>query len=438
VSIPEDFEAERSLIATFAAEGSLTPGAGTPYAHQAFLALRIPAFLAPEHRHVFATMQAVYQRGDEITPLVIKAEMDQLGTLSQVGGWQSLVELFSSTETGRPDKLAEVVIRRWKARQVMQLAYKASKAVEDLEAPDAVSSRMQVALAEIFSDGTNADVRRGTEILAYVGENRPFRDISHAEKLVWFGFDTIDEAVEASPGHVVIVAARPGMGKTALAVQGSILTAKRQGMALIISLEMDHDEVFSRIAARLTETSASIWRKGMWSEYHAKMLHSRADILDRINIWAHPSGVPWERIEAVVRDQVRRDHVTSVWLDYFTLIKKPDGKSNDAGLWGQVSSNIKRLAQELKICIVLLCQLNREGAEVEPKLSDLRETGQLEQDANAVVMLWPKDAKAMESRAEIRSVFVKLAKNRSGQAGWRVELAFNGAQGYLRTLERNT
>jgi replicative DNA helicase len=438
MNLPEDFEAERSIIATLAQEGSLTPGAGSDAAHRAVLLLGPHMFVSPEHQAIFAAIKVIYQRGDVVAPLVIKAEMSQSGTLERLGGWLRLVDILSGEETGRPDRLAEIVISRWQARQVIQISHKAAQAVQDLETPEAVSSRIQTALAKLFSGGTSEDVRCGTEILGYLHENRPFRDPSRQEKLVWMGLAAVDQVVEAAPGHVVIIAARPGIGKTALAIQGSIITAGRDGVPLIVSLEMDHDEVFSRLAARLCDIPASVFRQGTWNAHQGRLLASKADILGKIQIWAHPSGVAWERVETVIRDQVRRNHVSSVWIDYFTLIRKPDGKSNDSALWGEVSSSIKRLAQELGICIVLLCQLNREGDAVEPKLSDLRETGQLEQDANAVLMLWPKDLKAMESPVEVKTIFSKLAKNRSGQAGWRVELAFNGATGCIRAIERTT
>lgn len=437
-NLPQDHEAEACIIATLGSEGELTPAAGNPYSHQALLMLDARAFVDPRHKLIFEAIKAIYQRAEDVSMLMIKAELEQRGTIERVGGPVTLIEIMQGMDTGRPDRLAQIVMDRWQLRRVMTIADKARQAAEELTSPGEVASRMQSALAEVFSSGTNADVRQASTMLEYIAEGRPFRDPNRAEKMAWFGIETLDNAMECSPGHVVIVAARPGVGKSAIAVQGACNSSMRGGKPLIISLEMDHDEVFSRIAARLSQASAKVYRRGEWNEHNAANLHSQQAVMDRIGVWSHASGVAWERVEAVIRDQVRRNQVDSVWIDYFTLIRKPDGRSNDSALWGEISSGIKRIAQELGVCVVLLCQLNREGDGVEPKLSDLRETGQLEQDANAVMMLWPKDPKAMESPVENKIIFAKLAKNRSGQAGWKVEISFNGATGTMRPLLRES
>lgn len=437
-NLPLDHEAELCIIATIGSEGQLTPGAGSPTSHQALLALDSRAFTDPRLRLIFEAIKAIYARSEEVSMLVIKSELERTGKLDQVGGTVTLIEILGGEDTGRPDILVEIVMERWNQRRLMRLADKMIESAELLTPADEIASRLQSSLAEVFSSGTNADVRQASMMLDYIHEGRAFRDTTRAEKQAWLGLHAIDEALEAAPGHVIIVSARPGIGKSALAVQGACLTSRNGGRPLIISLEMDHDEVFSRIAARLSGASAKVYRRGEWDCAQADNLQNQQAVMDRIGVWSHPSGVEWSRVEAVIRDQVRRNQVDSVWIDYFTLIRKPSGKANDASLWGEVSSGIKRLAQELGICIVLLSQLNRDGDAVEPKLSDLRETGQLEQDANAVVMLWPKDAKAMESAVENKIIFAKLAKNRSGQAGWRCEVGFNGATGTLLPILRGT
>lgn len=436
-NMPTDHQAELALISTLGGEGELTPAAGNPYAHQALLALDARAFTDPRLRYIFDAIKAIYNRAEPVSLLMINTELIQLGTIDRVGGFITLTEILMGTDTGRPDLLAATIMERWTQRRLMNLGQKMIESGELLTPAEEIASRLQSSLAEVFSSGTNADVRQASMMLDYIHEGRPFRDTARAEKQAWLGLDSIDEALEAAPGHVIIVSARPGIGKTALAVQGACITSRKGGRPLIISLEMDHDEVFSRIAARLSGASAKLYRRGQWDTNHADYLQNQQDILDRIGIWSHPSNVEWSRVEAVIRDQVRRNKVDSVWIDYFTLIRKPSGKGNDAALWGEISSSIKRVAQELGICIVLLSQLNREGDAVEPKLSDLRESGQLEQDANAVVMLWPKDAKAMESAVETKVIFAKLAKNRSGQAGWRCEIGLNGATGTLLPLVRS-
>lgn len=439
-TLPQDFEAERSLLATLCGPGMLNPNEGSAEAHQALGMLNEQVWVAPQHQAIFRALKTLYSQAAEVNLMTLKAQLESVGELGRVNGFTGLVEILAFEEVNRPTQLAEIVTSRWKSRRLMALAQEATRAAYNLEDPAGVAGTLQTQLADLFSDGHFAGVHSAAEILELLAEGRPFRDQTKAEKLAWLGLAEIDDALEASPGHVVIVAARPGVGKSALAVQGACITAGKGGKALIVSLEMDTDEVYSRIAARMSGSSASRYRKGTWTFEDARSLHDQQTILEAMDVWAHPSGVSWNRVEAVIRDSVRTRGTTSVWLDYFTLVRKPDAirGMNDAAAWGQVSTGIKRLAQELGICIVLLSQLNREGDGVEPKLSDLRETGQLEQDGNAVLMLWPKDPRAMESPVERKSIYVKLAKNRSGMAGWKRELVFEGATGRMTPLVRET
>jgi replicative DNA helicase len=129
-----------------------------------------------------------------------------------------------------------------------------------------------------------------------------------------------------------------------------------------------------------------------------------------------------------------------VWIDHVLLIAKPSmgRNANDAASWSVLSRGIKRLAQELRICIINLIQLNRQGAEGEPRLQDLKESGAWEEDANAVWMLWPKESMAQDTMAERKGVWVKAAKNRSGPSGWKRELQFHGATNRFLEVEHTT
>lgn len=425
--LPQDSEAESALLATLLAPGALAPDS-FPEAHQALLACRPEFLVSPNHRVVLAAALELYRQGMEPDSLALKAELEMRGQLGRIGGSAGLMDLLNGSEVARPLVLVARLRDLWHARELIRVGQELSRKVQDQPALE-VNREASARLAALASDGAAPTLRKASALLDRIMAGEAFRDYQgRASKLAWFGVDRWDQALETAPGHLVLLAARPGVGKTALVIQGAWTTARRGERPLIVSLEMDADEVEARLASWSTQESARHFRDGRWTASAAEQLIGDHSTLDRITTWCHPSGVPFAKVEAAIRDAVRREGVTSVWLDYFTLIRKPSIRgATDAAAWGDVSTGLKRLAQELRICIVLLSQLNREGDAGEPKLSDLRETGQLEQDGNAVIMLWPKDPKAQDKVQECRTVFGKLAKNRSGASGWKTELDFYGA-----------
>jgi replicative DNA helicase len=225
--------------------------------------------------------------------------------------------------------------------------------------------------------------------------------------------------LERAPGQLLLVAARPGVGKTALMVQGFGATLRTGERALFISLELSEAELEARLAAWFTGTHARRLRDGRYEATTVFKAREDQAAFERASYLCMPSNTPWNVLEAEIRCAVHQDNVSSVWLDYFTLIQRPVGQKGqtDAALWGQLSTQIRALAQSLGLVFVLASQLNRGSTEYEePGLSDLRETGQLEQDAHAVLMLW----KGKEGAGEFP--MGKLAKNRGGEKTMRTRL----------------
>jgi replicative DNA helicase len=128
-----------------------------------------------------------------------------------------------------------------------------------------------------------------------------------------------------------------------------------------------------------------------------------------------------------------------VAIDHALLIARPDiGRgANSASQYSETARKIKEIAQRLGICVLLLCQVNRQAKEGEPSMGDLKESGGFEEFADAVLILWQKaDAEAAPDKPT--PVWAKLAKNRGGQGGWRRELGLRGAVGHFNEMERDT
>lgn len=440
--LPEDLDAERALLATLAAPNALDPESSFAQAHQAILSLAPEHFIHPAHRAILRAIRTLYAEAEEVNPLTLKAALERHGTLGLVGDYPGLIDLLSSEEVGKPMVLVDRLIDLWRARQVIRYGAEAVRCAASREKGISdLISELSGKLAALSVGRDVARIRSASAMLDRLKSREAFRDPGEAGgKAAWIGLPDLDEEIEASPKHVVIIAARPGIGKSALAIQGLWHTARCGLSSLLISLEMDTHEVEARLAAWLSGEGQRRFRDGTYTDTAVWNLSREELALQKIHTWAHPSGVAWSKVEAVIRDAVRVHGVSCVWIDHVLLLGKPSlGKGvNEAACWTALSRSIKRLAQELQICIVSLCQLNREGEGVEPKLSDLKESGGWEEDANAVVMLWPKDPKANEGRVENKPVFVKVAKNRSGAGFFKRELSFQGATNRFSVVERTT
>lgn len=440
--LPEDIEAEAAVLATLAGPGSLAPGSADPNCTEALLMLQPEHLMVPAHRLVLQALKALYARAEEVDALSLKAELEDRGHLSRVGGYAGLVEILSANELGRPQILAARLVDLWRKRELVRIGSETAREGASFESEvGEVLAKAQEALSALLARGRRTQATSALSILDRIQSGEAFRRAGEAgAKLAWLGFPEIDREIEAAPGHIVIVGARPGCGKTALALQALAISAKQGVPGLMLSLELDEDEVDARLAAWITGEGQRDFRAGTWSDAASLDLLREQERLSLIHKLTLRAGTPLDQVEAGIRDAVRAHGVRLVALDYFTLVQKPATSrgGTDASAWAFLSQRLRGLAQELRFCLLLVCQLNREGDGGEPSLRDLRETGQLEQDANAVVFLYPQDPKAMDKPEPNKRVMLKLAKCRSGASGWKRALDFHGPSGRMVQPERQT
>ncbi len=213
------------------------------------------------------------------------------------------------------------------------------------------------------------------------------------------------------PGELHIVAGRPGTGKSALAVQVAAHAAAEHGAALVFGLEMSDVETAQRVIRNRAR------RQDMtgWTQ-------AAAEIRD-LPIWYHDeAGVTLETVSRVSRETARKGHLAAIVVDYLQIMDATG--DNRATALGQISGGLKRLARDLEVPIIGAAQVNRQseahGRSMpgRPKLSDLRESGAIEQDADAVWLLWRPELHLERPSAEMRGVCqIQLAKVRNGQPG---------------------
>ena len=243
------------------------------------------------------------------------------------------------------------------------------------------------------------------------------------------------------PGELVIIAARPGVGKTAfmLALMNDISKQKKNTM--VVTLEMTREEVTERLLTAKTGITRSVMhsKSGFTDEKFEELSEAAAQINKQPIFVVDEPPASFVKIKDVIREQHKKGMLDIVFIDYLGLIGSyRDGDGLDTrNTIARISRDAKLLAMELKIPIVLLQQVNRNVASgsrddssfKELQVTDLRDSGTLEQDANKIFLLWNKKPETDEEEKKILNseykVILNVAKNRNGQSNQKILFEFN-------------
>ena len=300
---------------------------------------------------------------------------------------------------------------------------------------------IQSAIAEVVFDAQNKTAEETVEILRNLVEEqdaitraqndtglitlseaiKEFKGWLHSQKqeTARTGFGGLDRAMGGLvPGSVTIISARSGGGKTDLALNVALRMAQKGNKVLYCTMEMPTTQLLQRAASQLARIEGERVRDRNLSEEEKNDIDMLMDVLEKkARIWWQDEP---EISVARVRNKMELCKPDVVFIDHIGLMKRPEYKDSYRSL-GKVSNALKQLALEKKIPIIEIVQMNRsvEGrANKRPVLSDLRETGDLEQDADYVLFLWPDEEPQEQMHGNAwRDMNVSLAKNRHGRTG---------------------
>ena len=381
---------------------------------------RISADLFTSYRVLAEEILAMRELGKETDPQSVHAWLCERGIKSSLA---NLVELSDHSAMSAPslkaavDALHEVAkrdaIRKLAAR--LTLATNTAKARADEIVGNAIAE-----LSEIAAKSAVGPKAFG-KVLQCVMNNlgRP------PTNTVKTGLSTIDQITGGfQPGQLVVVGARPSMGKTSLAM-GFVRQAAATGKSvLVLSLEMSAEQVIHRILADLSKVNLARISTHRLSRNDFTALTNAANAAHKYRIWIGESA---DNLDPVCRQIKHRSGLDMVVVDYLQLMDcRAESREQQIAT---LSRSLKRLARALRVPVVVLSQLNRQleqRANKRPQLSDLRESGAIEQDADIVLLLWRPgyyDPDANQSQAELI-----VAKHRNGPTGlveleWRADCA---------------
>ncbi len=389
-------------------------------------------FYRPAHAHVFDAVAALYGSGEPVDSVTVSAELQRTGLLEAVGGAGALVEMQASTPVaGNASYYAELVAKNATLRRLIGAAGEVSELA--FSRPADIDAALDQAEAMIFSvaSGTSASTMESLYVLVDKGVEHLEQLYQHGQSLTGLptGFTDLDNLLLGlQPSSLAILGARPGIGKTSLALgmaAAAAMDASRP--VLFFSLEMSHLELTQRLFCSEAQVSTQNIRSGRLNDTEWTKLNAAVGRLAEAPLWIddNPNTTVLE-----IRAKARRKHADwgdlgLVVVDYLQLMGGRTSAESRQVEVSEMSRGLKILARELKCPVVALSQLSRapeSRADKRPMLADLRESGAIEQDADVVMFLY-RDEMYNSDTSDRGIAELHVAKHRTGPTGV-VKLSF--------------
>ncbi|HTL98463.1 MAG TPA: replicative DNA helicase [Holophagaceae bacterium] len=421
--LPEDVEAERSLLATCCAPGMEFRAAD--------IAARLTEedFVAPQHKALFQALRELIQHQVEVNALTLKDILDQRGQLGSVGGFAGLTELLAAEEVGRPEVLADLLRRKTTLRRLVKLGARVVREAADEEKSPKVL--VDEAAQELFHLSQEDGKARGLLDIESVAketvERLETRLRTGNAMGVPTGLPTLDTLTQGfQPGNLVVLAARPGVGKTALALNWLLRAAGApyNRCGAFFSLEMSQEEVFLRLLSAHSRKNLKHIQAGRFDDHDmAEVLRARDHLIQLPLYICDQAAITVPQIQNMVTKQgtTANRKIDFLIVDYLQLLSSPQGsraaQQNEAVRVGEISRGLKLLAKENGIPVIVLSQLNRDVEHRQggpPRLSDLRDSGAIEQDADIVAFIHRRKPEGGDGSAMDNDVKLIVAKHRNG------------------------
>ena len=421
--MPQSEESERAVLAAVLLDPRLLAAVSGR--------LRPEDFFAERHRAIFASMIELQESGSSIDLRTLQARLEQKREIDGVGGLAYLAGLdVDLPDLGRFDSYVEIVKERSVRRRLIDVCRDVTRDCLDggLDAPSALARAEQA----VLSLGEEA-IRRGFVPLARIlEETLEMLEESPGKGLTGIssGFLDLDRLTHGlGRGSLIIVAGRPGMGKTTFALNVAEHAAIRQQKTVgVFSLEMGQQELALRILASESEVKFGKLRSGLYSQAEAVKLIDTMKTISRSPLFIDDSAAPTilEVASKARRLKAEKD-LSLLVIDYLQLMQAGGRFENRNLEIAAITRSFKQLAKELDIPVILISQLSRQperrGGDHRPQLSDLRESGAIEQDADVVLFVY-RDI-VYNEEADAREAELIVGKNRNGETGT-VNMVFFG------------
>ncbi|MGI2169650.1 replicative DNA helicase [Shewanella sp. MF05960] len=396
-------------------------------------------FYSRSHRMIFNAMQKLMESGQPLDLITVSEQLEIEDQLDDAGGFAYLGEIAKNTPSaGNILSYADIVRERAVVRDMIGVAHEIADAGYNPEGRDS-SALLDLAESKVFKIAemrTNAN--EGPENIKSILEktvdrieqlyNNPHNGVTGVSS----GFGDLDKMTAGfQAGDLIIVAARPSMGKTTFAMNLCEQAAMNEDKpVLIFSLEMPSEQIMMRMLASLGRVDQTKIRTGQLDdEDWARVSSTMGIMLEQGKMYIDDgSGLTPTEVRSRAR-RIAREHggLSMIMIDYLQLMQVPSLKDNRTLEISEISRSLKALAKELEIPVIALSQLNRsleQRADKRPINSDLRESGAIEQDADLIMFIY-RDEVYNDNSEDKGTAEIIIGKQRNGPIG-RIRLVFQG------------
>jgi replicative DNA helicase len=413
--LPNNLDAERSVLGAILLDNNAL--------NTAIETLRPDDFFLDQHRRVFTQMIALAEVQQAIDLITLTEELHRRGDLEAAGGAPYLASLADGMpKVSNVEHYARIVKEKAMLRNLIHTTHNIQqRAFEGEDGADMILDNAESSIFELAEDRVKAGLISVKEIVRDNFE-RLEKIFKEGKSITGIptGYVELDKLTSGfQPSELLILAARPSQGKTALALNLAENIAIRGGQPVaIFSLEMSKESLLQRLVASVAQIDAHKFRTGHLSRTDWSSMTEALGTISNSPLWVDDAGsISVLEIGAKARRLKRDKGLSLLIVDYLQLITARGRFGNRQEEVASISRGLKGLAKELQIPVLVLSQLTRapERDERGPQLSDLRESGAIEQDADVVMFIYrPHFFKAGASPEEREETELRIAKQRNG------------------------
>ncbi|MDR1059491.1 MAG: replicative DNA helicase [Treponema sp.] len=395
--------------------------------------LRPGDFFSPANRWICEAVYLVYEKGHQADLLTVTGELQKTGKVDEAGGLDYVASLSHIVpSSANIEYYAQMVQDCSLRRAMLRVAGDVGIAAYD-ESADArlLLEETQQKLFRLYDERQTAGIKSVGQI---IGETIKILDQVYKSKQAFTGiasgFEDLDKLTSGfQPAELIVIGARPGMGKTAIALSmASHISIEKRRPAAFFTLEMSDQALMQRIISSETRISSQDLRTGFFPKSDfPKIWDASGRIYEAPLYIVDLPNMKLMDLKAQARRLRSQQKVEIIFIDYLGLIASENYRIPRHEQVAEISRSLKSLARELNIPIVVLAQLTREAEKEKPNLSAIRESGAIEQDADVVMFIHrPRESDKSpeeQSKEEGQLVNIILAKQRNGPVGT-VQLVF--------------
>ncbi len=430
---PYDMRAEQAVLGSMLLSGdALATVTGI---------LRGSDFFVGKHEVLFDTILSLYSLGEAVDPVSVPAMLHKKGDLQRAGGEDYIQSLTSvPPRTAAVESYAQIVVEKALLRRLVtagsritEMGYRGQGDAKDLV------SQAEQEVFNVMGDDKSADyVPLNEAVTDAVNEIAKAQSMPDGLRGVSTGFRELDEKTNGfRGGQMIIIAARPAMGKSTLALDVARAAAiKSNTTTVFFSLEMTRTEIATRLIAAESSIPMGVLTRGdLDDDNWSRLAQTQAKINEAPLFIDDSPNMTLVEVRAKCRRLKERNNLGMVVIDYLQLLSSGQRVESRQQEVSEFSRSLKLLAKELDVPVVALSQLNRaseQRADKMPAMSDLRESGSLEQDADMVILLH-RDTSSEPDNPRAGEADLILAKQRNGPTGT-ITVAFQGMYSRFRDM----